>query len=294
MLRTIRKSCSATAFAAIGLTAAAAAETPPAQIAVSPSRVEVAVGGSPIDESVRLFNFGDHDVSVSVSVATWDLDEENRVRLVAPDEQSLDQWMVVTPLRFTVPAGESQVVRFSIRPRVRPTDGEHRAMIYFDQDLPAEEEASMRVRFRVGVAVYGFAGEVARTGELHALRTVAGENSMAAVLDVSSTGNAHVRFQGQYAIWPRDAFPGGEATSTIDDLGEPGTELPGAIVEAGFLPSTPILGGTRRELAFRGTGALAPGRYVLDLNGTLGGVAIDRSVEFVVPTSMVEVASTSR
>jgi len=75
--------------------AGAAEVTPPAQIAVSPSRFEVEIGSKPTTEAVDVMNLGDEPVSIAVSVVTWDLDEGNQVRIVEPTEQTLDQWMVI-------------------------------------------------------------------------------------------------------------------------------------------------------------------------------------------------------
>ena len=107
-----------------------AGAVPPAQIAVSPSRFEIEIGPSPTTEALRVFNFSDRPVDVQASVAHWELDRNSRVVIVEPTEQSLDQWIVMNPLRFTIPAGGSQTMRFSIRPKTAPDPGEHRAMIY--------------------------------------------------------------------------------------------------------------------------------------------------------------------
>ncbi len=82
----------------IGLSLAAAAraaDTPPAQIAVSPSKFELEIGSKPTTESVTLVNVGKHDVDIQVTLANWDLDQSNRVRILEPDEQSLDQWIAI-------------------------------------------------------------------------------------------------------------------------------------------------------------------------------------------------------
>ena len=85
---------------------------PPARVAVSPSKFEIEIGAKPTTQALRLFNLGDERVEVQVTVATWELDEANRVQVVEPTEQSLDQWIVINPLRFEIPAHESQTVRF--------------------------------------------------------------------------------------------------------------------------------------------------------------------------------------
>jgi P pilus assembly chaperone PapD len=257
---------------------------PPAQVAVSPSRVELQIGTKPTTESLTLFNYSDQSVQIGVSVAHWDLDEQNNVRIIEPHEQSLDQWLVVNPLRFRVAPKSSQTVRFSIRPRVRPEPGEHRAMIYFDQILPGESTANLRVRFRMGVAIYAHAGEVVRSGRLNSVQVVSGTNPISAKFDISSEGTSHVRLTGQYAIWPARRYPGFENTSAIEALGRPEAMVPPEILVAGLLPARPVLPGTRREVLLLTPSELPPGSYVLDLNGEMPGEeSVDRGIPFTVP-----------
>lgn len=260
---------------------------PPPQVAISPSRFEVEIGGAPTVESFRVINLGQDPLEVRISLANWELDDGNQVVVIAPTEQSLDQWMVVNPLRFTIPPSQAQTVRFSIRPRVRPEPGEHRAMIYLDQILPDEPAGTgIRLRFQYGVAVYGFAGDVVRAGTLHGVRAAA-TDPLRFGFDVSSDGNAHVRMAGSFAIWPADLYPGSEHTGVIKAREG---ELPEGALEAGDLPLLPVLPGTRRELSLEPGVELAPGDYVLDLNGSLEQRRIDLAIPFRVPSDEPEVA----
>lgn len=250
-----------------------------AQLGVSPSRFELQLTESPSTESVRVFNFSEKEVELVVEVLNWDLDEANTVRELPPEEQSLDQWIVVNPVHFTVPAKESRTVRFSIRPKVRPETGEHRALIYFRQlPPPPDDNPSFNVLYRVGLAVYAQAGELDRRAILHEVAVTDG----LVQFDVDCPGNAHVRFDGQYAVWPADGFPGSDATTLIANVGKAEASVPESVLEAGELPGTPVLPGTRRTLSLELQQALPPGAYVLDLNGTLGAEPLDRAVSFTV------------
>ncbi len=255
---------------------------PPAQIAVSPSRFELQIGPRPTTHSLNVMNMGRGPVTIEVAVATWDLDEANAIRILEPTETSLDQWMVINPLRFTIPAKSTQTVRFSIRPKVVPEPGEHRAMIYLNQVLDEAAPVDLSVKFSFGVAVYGMAGEVTREGRLNAVVINPAAGPPLARFDISSLGSAHVRMNGQYAIYHADDYPGVEATTIIPELGRPGTELPEAVVAAGLLPARPILPGTRRTIPLDLAEKLAPGRYVLDINGELPGEPIDKALSFAI------------
>lgn len=272
-----------------GLTGTAGAQQKlaPPQIAVSPPRVEVQIGPRPSMETIRLFNFGDQPVEVQVGVEDWELDEANRVRAVEPTEQSLGQWMLIAPLRFTVDPGASQAVRFSVRPRIELDPGEHRAMVYFQQVPPADPAPGFRVSFKLGVAVYGYVGKVVRRAVLNDLRVRTTENGPVAAFDISSTGSANVRLDGQYGVWQATEFPGVESTAELSEVARRSGELPPGMVRWGALPGTPVLPGFRRTLLVpMPTKDLEPGRYVFDVNATLGGdLRIDRALEYEVLAS---------
>ena len=267
-----------------GLATAQTPPEPPAQVAVSPPRFELELGSKPVNESLKVLNLGEDPVTVEVSVYPWVLDENNQVQIVEPDEQSLDQWMVINPLRFTISGGGSQVVRFSIRPRIEPEPGEHRAIIYLKQILPevTEERAPLRVSFRLGVGVYAWVGDVTREATIHSVELVPASNPPAFGFDISSSGTAHVRLEGQYAVWRAENFPGSEATSPIEGINTASAEAPEAVQEFGTLPTIPVLPGTRRSLSLQLLEDLPPGDYVLDLNGAVAGVAIDQAIRFEV------------
>lgn len=260
---------------------AAAQEIPlPGRIGVSPPRIELQIGDRPTTESIRVINLGTEPVAIKASVHSWDLDDENRIRLLPPTEQSLDQWMVLNPLEFSIEPGRSQTVRFSVRPRIAPEPGEHRAIVYFEQASgPVATTSTLRTVFRLGVAIYAYVGEVTRRGPLHGVEVVA----KSAWFDISSEGSAHLRLLGQYAVWPAEAYPGSDGTERVKVESGPEAQLPAAMVHVADLPSTPILPGTRRRMELRLPEDLAPGSYVLDLNGTLGDLPLDRGVAFTVP-----------
>lgn len=256
--------------------------SPPPQVAISPPRFELEVGAKPTPASFRVINLGENPLEIRVSVTTWELDEQNQVVDVEPTEQSLDRWMIVNPLRFVVEGGESQNVRFSIRPRVAPEPGEHRAMIYLDQVLPENGNTDgVRMRFRYGVAVYGYVGEVLRSGTLHGIEVAASPNHLHAKLDISSLGTAHVRLKGQYAIWKAEDYPGASQTSALSLAAD--QPLPTGVLFSGDLPSLPVLPGSRRTLVLHRAAVLPPGSYVLDLNGDLSGTSVDQGIPFTVP-----------
>ncbi|MGD9829916.1 MAG: molecular chaperone [Hyphomicrobiaceae bacterium] len=250
------------------------------QIAVSPLRFEIDLNGRPVAKALQVFNQGHEPIQVSVSVAHFDLDENNKVREIAPTAHSLDQWIVVRPLSFTIPPGASQTVRFAVRPYVRPKPGEYRAMIFLEQKGSQAVARRINVRFRFGVAVYAYVGSPERTSKLHGVAT--GPNGL--TLDVESLGNAHVRLEGNVGIWPAASFPGEAKAKALvvakQSAKQTKTVLPPGAVFAAPLPNLPILPGTRRKVATALPQPLKPGAYRAVIVGSLSGKPISRLLSF--------------
>ena len=247
---------------------------------------EIELGDRPETKALQVFNFSDEEMEFKVSVATWDLDENNKVRLQEPTEQSLDQWILINPLQLKVAPKGKATVRFSVRPRVRPAPGEHRAMIYLTE-IGTHAVGHIQVQGQFGVAVYGYVGPIRRLGELHSLTVDPAANPMMAAFDIASQGTAHVRVRGQFAIWPAALYPGVDKTKSIAGLGKPETVYPEGVLEVGEVPTTPILPGTRRNLILKASRQLPAGEYILDINGELSGNTLDMAIPFTA-TAIVE------
>lgn len=251
-----------------------------AQVGISPRTLDVILEEDGRSHSFRLFNLSDQPYNVSASVTNWTMDENNQVQLIDATESSLDQWMIVNPLKFEIAPGESQTVRVGFRPLMELADGEYRAMVYFDQILPPDpkpESQQIRSRFRIGAAVYVHVGPVVNQAEVE---SVVIENGAVAVR-INNTGSRHVRMDGQWSIWPAAAYPGADVTTQIVGLGKPDLNLPSGVISADFLPRVPVLPGHARTVRFTLEGLQAPaGPLVLDMDAQFGNAALDRAVEF--------------
>ncbi|NJL60532.1 MAG: fimbria/pilus periplasmic chaperone [Methylacidiphilales bacterium] len=264
--------------------------TPPAtalEIGVSPPKFEIQMTGKGRSQSIKITNFASEPVEMRAYVRNWTLNEESKLQEIQSTENSLDQWIVFTPARFTIPPRSSQNLRFAIRPKVQPKDGEHRAVIYIEEIVPQSKENSQSVTTigRVAVVVYGFAGNIKRVGNLNSINVDAKPNSVNAIFDISSSGNANVRMKGQYSIWRAANYPGAKTTQQISGAGSSDIKLPANVVDAGILKDTPVLAGTSRKLVMPITKKLPPGNYILDINGDLNGTAIDKGIPFTVPAN---------
>ncbi|KAF3889046.1 MULTISPECIES: fimbrial biogenesis chaperone [Nostocales] len=256
------------------------------EVGVSPPRFEIEFNNKTRTQSLNVTNLSSKPVEMKAYVRTWTTTEDNKFQEAQSTEQSLDRWIVFTPSRFTIPPRSSQTIRFEIRPKVKPSPGEHRAVLYLEEVPPGGEDSQAVVAIgRLGVVIYGYSGEIKRVGALNSVRVDTKPNGATAVFDISSTGNAHVRVKGQYAIWSAAKYPGAAATKALPDVENPQAKLPENVLNAGLLDFSAVLPGTRRQLLLPISKKLPPGKYVLDINGDLSGTRIDQGIPFTIPAS---------
>lgn len=272
---------------ALGLIGVLALAMPPAtalNIGVTPSRVELEINSNKTrSQSIRVLNPSSEPIEVKAVIRSWVMSEDNKLQEFSAGEQSLEQWIIFTPSKFTIPAGGAQTVRFAIRPKVQPKSGEHRAVIYFEEVPPGNDKSKgVRIVGRLGVVIYGYVGNIKRLGVLNSVTVDTKPKAVGAIFDISNQGNAYVRLTGQYAIWPAAQYPGAEATKPIANLGKPEAKVPANLLDAGLLPSSPVLPENRRQLRLPITKTLPPGNYVLDIKGDLSGVPIKKGIPFTV------------
>jgi hypothetical protein len=271
---------------ALGLIGVLALGIPSARainIGVTPPRLYVDINsGKTHTQSIRILNLDSEPIQLKAYVQSWTINEENKLQVIPPNEQSLEQWMIYTPSKFTIPPHSAQTIRFSIRPRVKPEVGEHRAILFVEELSPDKSSTGVSILAKIGIAIYGYVGNIKRVGVLNSVTVDTKLNHRVAIFDVSSQGNASVQLQGQYAVWPVAKYPGSEKTKPIDNLEKPDTKIPENLLDAGNLPSIPVLPSSRRQIFVPIKKALSPGQYVLDINGSLGNVIIKQGIPFTV------------
>lgn len=238
--------------------------------------------GSQAAEAVKVVNLDQTPLHLKVSVVHWRLDEHNRIEVIAPTPQSADQWLLITPLEFVVEPGKFQTLRVLVRPRVKPEAGEHRAMIFLEEQPPKTEEFTTRNLARIGVGVYVWIPPVVRKAVFHCADAGFFQKPMA-LIDVESLGNAHVRPAVQFVVWPKERFPGRPGTAKIQESPTAPIVTPVGAAAAGLVPDIPVLPGTRRKIIFALAESLPAGEYWLDLWGQVDSVTISEAVPLVVP-----------
>lgn len=253
-------------------------------LAVSQSRLEIELGSGQNQafESVAVMNVGSEPQAILVTMNNWDLDESNLFRVQPPSPQSLDQWMVVNPLRFVLEPGASQTIRFAVRPRVTPEVGEHRAMVFFNQDLDAEINAGKTLVFNIGLPVYTYVGDYARSTEINNVEFTQGENNTGEiVIQATNTGNAHSRAEGFFGYWRRDNFPGIDAASALLRE-EARIRADGAgtgLIYYGKLNSVALLPGTQRDIPTELATPAESGSHYMVVSATFGDTEISELFE---------------
>ena len=251
-----------------------------AQVALTPQIYTIDLDKPDQTWSFRLINFTKDPKPVTVSVINWTMDAKGDVLPAPLEEQSLAPWIQINPTSFVLPANGSQVVRFAIRPAVPLGPGEHRAMIFFnEQPQGAQPKGTFRALFRLGAAIYARVSPYTMLGEILSVRPDAHGVSF----EVRNSGSATTRMEGQFVVWKKGSVP---ATGPWPaHLGQPDFKPPKGLATSGALPLDADLPGLTRSvrLQFNDKAGLAPGSYVIYLRGHFGTPAIDRELAFVVP-----------
>lgn len=252
-----------------------ASDAIPAQFSVIPSLFELEVGDAPVNDHLTVTNLKKRPVTMRVELYAWTLDERHEIKLVPSSSSTLDQWMVVNPLRFTMQPGAQQAVRFSVRPRLKPAPGEYRAILYLieEPDPTVQATGKMQLSARFGVGIYGIVPPVVHAPRLLDLSYDRPTSSIS--LHLRNDGNVHTRFRGRYTVWKKGSFPGFSASKKLPDMFEPGKEPPGYLT-SGVFPGDPVLAGTDRHYVLKVAVPKNCGPYVVAVVGELGEKQVEK------------------
>jgi len=212
------------------------------KMAISPSRIEMSPEKK-ATESITVLNLGSEPMQVEVYVQNWDFDANNNYRALPPNEQSLDQWLIINPVRLSIPAKSQQTVRLAVRPRVKPEDGEHRAMVFFRQ--LNQQGKGFNFKFNVGVPIYANFGEVNREAELLGMEF--DPIKLRFVFDILSRGNAYVRPEGVFIAMKAAQAGTDEDLLERLDLNKMSVNNLGSLA-GGKLAAKPVFAGNRRQI----------------------------------------------
>lgn len=126
---------------------------------VSPPRCElVMTAGQNRTEMITVVNQDStQPLRLKVTVKAWDKDRRGQVTYSDPGDKgrSCGTWLVVNPSEFVIPAGGSEIPRFTVS-APESSSGSYWAMIFFESQPDTAQRVNVGVRMvgRVGVAVY--------------------------------------------------------------------------------------------------------------------------------------------
>lgn len=112
-------------------------ELPPAQLGISPSRINETVSLtqnknlSKLNQSLTLYNYGTKPKAIKLSLI--DMDEAGKP--IEPSESTLKPWTLINPTQFTIAPGGYQTVRMSIRLPMGFVEGKRLAMLSIEQQV---------------------------------------------------------------------------------------------------------------------------------------------------------------
>ena len=189
-----------------GLLFATSLQAQPApRMGISPDRYQIVFderGGE--TQSILVQNMSDEPLSLSLSVSNWALNDENQITVVPPTESSLDQWIVINPMRVTIPPGAPQTIRWAIMPRLKPEEGEYRAIIFVEEELPPREKVEgteVRMKMRYGLPIYAHVGSTIESAQLNDIAVTRLGDRLN--LDITNDGNIHARLSGNLVYGPK-------------------------------------------------------------------------------------------
>jgi len=106
---------------------------PPAQLGISPPRIEMDLEGRVNNESITIYNYSEKSKTIDLELIN--LSAIPNGKTISPGPQTLSRWTLFNPKRFTIAPGESQTVRMSIRPRTKLEPGKRYGLLSIRQDM---------------------------------------------------------------------------------------------------------------------------------------------------------------
>lgn len=113
-------------------------ELPPAQLGITPSRIDETVSltqnknKARLNQSLTIYNYGNKPKSIRLYLV--DIDATSG-KPIEPNENTLKPWTLINPTEFTIAPGGYQTVRMAMRLPLEFTAGKHAAMLSIEQQV---------------------------------------------------------------------------------------------------------------------------------------------------------------
>lgn len=174
-----------------------------AGLGLNPSRLEVEV--SPGSEKTIGFEIESPPSGTVVrgrlllSATDWSINEDAAVVYADPGTlpKSASNWIVYSPSAVSIASGQKQLVRVTVTVPATANPGVYRTAIFVQERPPATPpkpgERLLYIRLRYVFTLYVIVGEVAGDGQLNNVEIVYSRTSPQVILDMSNSGDRHVR-----------------------------------------------------------------------------------------------------
>ncbi|MGN8083578.1 COG1470 family protein [Variovorax sp. 22077] len=188
------------------LAAAGMARAAPFELAVTPSRFELAgKAGARLGQSLDIHNLASAATEVTMRTIDWSYSAEGNIGY--HDELlpgSCRPWVVLERRSLSVPARSKRSFRFQVEPPADAPRGECRFMIAIEGTEPAQQTVirnggaslSLPVTGRIAVAVYVMLDGAEPRLEIRQIASGEAGGARRAVVTVVNTGDAHGRLEG--------------------------------------------------------------------------------------------------
>lgn len=173
-------------------------------VEITPSRFELLIeprGRS--TQMISISNHGQKNLTLIATCSDWDIDETDSLVLLdeVTTSRSASNWLRFNPRQFTIPAGETQIIRFAVTVPPQIAGGEYRTAIVLKTKEKYQLNANNYYQPIFAILVYVNIPEVNRVGELADLIvTIDDQKNYILNGKLSSQGNAHVRAEGEFVL----------------------------------------------------------------------------------------------
>ncbi len=179
-------------------------------IGVAPLRAEHAIqAGQLKTDIITINNLSSKPQRMQASVSDWYLPADGIPVFVkrgkAPDF-SMSEWTELNPTEFEIPAGGSQILRYTIEVPPGTPEGGYRTSILIES-IPhysaMKQPAAYNINARIGVMIYNRVGDAPIFPEVagqHIILSPDAPSKTAVELSIKNNGRVHFRIRGKCTI----------------------------------------------------------------------------------------------
>lgn len=179
-----------------------------ATISIHPARIELTLDRGRPSRTITVTNLTDAETRYRAHVRHFTYSKTGAIIQIPPDEHSLAKWTKMNPREFTLPPRGSRVIRLSVIPPKKLTDGEYWAAIEFEplqgRMVESEDAAGRTMRLEVTasivVPIIGHVGDLEYGFDLIDLKAWKKDDGVVVSAHVGNTGTGRLRVEGFYEV----------------------------------------------------------------------------------------------